>query len=292
MSQFYTKAQIDAQGAHMATAINNKIREAVGSISSPLPNRSKFVGTYLSEEALQKGYEVFDPQPGMYAYVDGGADKPTKLYLWDEDTQEFVKSNINPEVISNPSIEEAADITSFTTAFDVALNGSTVLPPEEVIKCIPSASAWSNPISFADVNHPSSIGGVNVTLGDHDFNEGRLISIGNWIDLSNKTTIMEFLEDFANTTDFNPQFFAEIQDLGDGTARFRLVPNENNSEGYADATPEKYFARVGTELLTYDSDNTGTNAEVSLDISTFFNQDIEFITCTLENLLPPPIIMA
>ena len=121
MSVFYTKEQIDAQGAHMATAINNKIIEAVGSISSPLPNRSKFVGIYLSEEALPKGYEVFDPQPGMYAYVDGGADKPTELYLWDEDAQEFVKSNINPEVVANPPIEEAADITSFTTAFDEAL---------------------------------------------------------------------------------------------------------------------------------------------------------------------------
>ena len=123
MSVFYTKEQIDAQGVHMATAINNLIREAVGSISIPMSNRSKFVGTFTSEEALPKGYEVFDPQPGMYAYVDGGADKPTELYLWDEDTQEFVKSNINPEVVSNPPIEEAADITSFTTAFDVALAG-------------------------------------------------------------------------------------------------------------------------------------------------------------------------
>lgn len=121
MSVFYTKEQIDAQGVHMATAINNLIRESVGSI--PLPNRSKFVGTFPSEEALPKGYEIFDPQPGMYAYVDGGADKPTELYLWDKDTQEFVKSNINPEVVSNPTIEEAGDITSFTTAFDVALAG-------------------------------------------------------------------------------------------------------------------------------------------------------------------------
>ena len=290
MSQFYTKAQIDAQGAHMATAINNKIKSAL--LSMPIPSASKFLGTFLTVDSIPPQGPRFNPESGSYVYVDGGVDQPTELYLWDEDALAFVKSNINPEVVANPPIEEATDITSFTTAFDVALNGSTVLPPEEVIKCIPSASAWSNPISFADVNHPSSIGGVNVTLGDHDFNEGRLISIGNWIDLSNKTTIMEFLEDFANTTDFNPQFFAEIQDLGDGTARFRLVPNENNSEGYADATPEKYFARVGTELLTYDSDNTGTNAEVSLDISTFFNQDIEFITCTLENLLPPPIIMA
>lgn len=121
MSVFYTKEQIDAQGAHMATAIGNKIREAVGSISIPLPNRSKFVGTYPSEEALPKGDEIFAPEPGMYAYVDGGADKPTELYLWDEDTQEFVKSNINPEVVANPPIEEAADISSFTTAFDQAL---------------------------------------------------------------------------------------------------------------------------------------------------------------------------
>lgn len=194
------------------------------------------------------------------------------------------------QVKSSNNLKPATDYTSFVTALDLALNESTVLPPEEVIRCLPSASVWSNPISFADVNHPSSIGGVNVTLGDHDFNEGRLISIGNWIDLSNKTTIMEFLEDFANTTDFNPQFFAEIQDLGDGTARFRLVPNENNSEGYANSTSEKYFARVGTELLTYDLDYPGTNAEVNLDISTFFNQNIEFVTCT-SNDLPPPIIM-
>ena len=119
MSVFYTKEQIDAQGVHMATAIGNKISEAVGSIA--LPNRSKFIGTYPSEEALPKGYEVFAPEPGMYAYVDGGVEQPTELYLWDEDTQEFVKSNINPEVVGNPPIEEAADISSFTTAFDEAL---------------------------------------------------------------------------------------------------------------------------------------------------------------------------
>ena len=119
MSVFYTKEQIDAQGAHMATAIKYLIGDAIDRI--PMPNRSKFVGTYPSEEALPKGYEVFAPEPGMYAYVDGGADKPTELYLWDEDAQEFVKSNINPEVVGNPSIEEAADISSFTTAFDEAL---------------------------------------------------------------------------------------------------------------------------------------------------------------------------
>ena len=120
MSLFYTKAQIDAQGAHMATAINNKIREAVGSI--PKPTQSKFMGTYLSVEAIP-AYDsrTFAPTAGSYVYVDGGVDQPTELYLWDEDAQEFVKSNINPEVVGNPPIEEATDITSFTTAFDEAL---------------------------------------------------------------------------------------------------------------------------------------------------------------------------
>ena len=33
MSQFYTKEQIDAQGAHIASAINNKIRETVDNLS-------------------------------------------------------------------------------------------------------------------------------------------------------------------------------------------------------------------------------------------------------------------
>lgn len=121
MSVFYTKEQIDAQGAHMATAINNKIIEAVGKIPIQMP--PKFLGTYASVAAIPEYSMSFNPDPGSYVYVDAGADKPTELYLWDEDTQEFVKSNINPDVVSNPPIEEAADITSFTTAFDVALAG-------------------------------------------------------------------------------------------------------------------------------------------------------------------------
>lgn len=119
MSQFYTKAQIDAQGAHMATAIGNKIREAVGSM--PIPSASKFLGTFLSAEDIPPQGPKFAPEAGSYVYVDGGVDQPTELYLWDEDTQEFVKSNINPEIVSYPPIEEATDISSFTTAFDQAL---------------------------------------------------------------------------------------------------------------------------------------------------------------------------
>lgn len=120
MSQFYTKAQIDAQGAHMATAIGNKLRETLERIPFPTPN--KFLGTYSSVEAIPAEPSIgFNPTPGSYVYVDGGVDQPTELYLWDEDTQEFVKSNINPEIVSYPPIEEATDISSFTTAFDQAL---------------------------------------------------------------------------------------------------------------------------------------------------------------------------
>ena len=116
MSQFYTKEQIDAQGAHMATAINNKIKAAI-----PLQMPPKFLGTYASVAAIPEYSMSFNPYPGSYVYVDGGVDQPTELYLWDEDALAFVKSNINPEVVANPPIEEAADISSFTTAFDEAL---------------------------------------------------------------------------------------------------------------------------------------------------------------------------
>lgn len=119
MSQFYTKAQIDAQGAHMATAIGNKIRSTL--LNMPIPSSSKFLGTFLTVEAIPPQGPKFDPEAGSYVYVDGGADQPTELYLWDEDALVFVKSNINPEIVANPPIEEAADITSFTTAFDEAL---------------------------------------------------------------------------------------------------------------------------------------------------------------------------
>lgn len=120
MSVFYTKEQIDAQGAHMATAIGNKIRETMGNL--PIPTQSKFMGTYLSVEAIPAvDFRTFAPTAGSYVYVDGGVDQPTELYLWDEDAQGFVKSNINPEVVANPPVEEAADISSFTTAFDQAL---------------------------------------------------------------------------------------------------------------------------------------------------------------------------
>lgn len=119
MSLFYTKEQIDAQGAHMATAINNKIRSTL--LSMPIPSPSKFLGTFLSAEDIPPQGPKFAPEAGSYVYVDGGVDQPTELYLWDEDALVFVKSNINPEIVANPPIEEAADITSFTTAFDEAL---------------------------------------------------------------------------------------------------------------------------------------------------------------------------
>lgn len=123
MSQFYTKAQIDAQGAHMATAINNKIYSALSDMS--INSASKFLGTFLTVESIPTQGPGFSPEAGSYVYVDGGVDQPTELYLWDEDALAFVKSNINPEVVANPPIEEAADISSFTTAFDEALASDT-----------------------------------------------------------------------------------------------------------------------------------------------------------------------
>lgn len=119
MSQFYTKAQIDAQGAYMATAINNKIYSVLSDM--PTNSASKFLGTFLTVESIPTQGPKFNPEAGSYVYVDGGVDQPTELYLWDEDALAFVKSNINPEVVANPPIEEAADISSFTTAFDEAL---------------------------------------------------------------------------------------------------------------------------------------------------------------------------
>ena len=119
MSQFYTKAQIDAQGAYMATAINNKIYSVLTDM--PINSASKFLGTFLTVESIPTQGPKFNPEAGSYVYVDGGVDQPTELYLWDEDALAFVKSNINPEVVANPPIEEAADISSFMTAFDEAL---------------------------------------------------------------------------------------------------------------------------------------------------------------------------
>lgn len=123
MSQFYTKAQIDAQGAYMATAINNKIYSVLSDMS--INSASKFLGTFLTVESIPTQGPGFSPEAGSYVYVDGGVDQPTELYLWDEDALAFVKSNINPEVVANPPIEEAADISSFTTAFDEALAPDT-----------------------------------------------------------------------------------------------------------------------------------------------------------------------
>ena len=103
MSVFYTKEQIDAQGAHMATAISNKIREAVGKL--PISTQSKFMGTYLSVEAIPAvDFRTFAPIAGSYVYVDGGADQPTELYLWDEDTQEFVKSHSKSTVAESKTV--------------------------------------------------------------------------------------------------------------------------------------------------------------------------------------------
>ena len=123
MSQFYTRTQIDAQGAYMATAINNKIYSVLSDM--PTNSTSKFLGTFLTVESIPTQGPKFNSESGSYVYVDGGVDQPTELYLWDEDALAFVKSNINPEVVANPPIEEAADISSFTTAFDEALAPDT-----------------------------------------------------------------------------------------------------------------------------------------------------------------------
>lgn len=122
MSQFYNKQQIDAQGAHMAVAINNRIKNAISAISLP---KQLFLGTFGSVASLNEAIPSLVPTAGTYVFVDAGVDSPTELYLWDEDALEFVKSNINPEVVPNTPIEEAEDITSFTTAFDEALADSS-----------------------------------------------------------------------------------------------------------------------------------------------------------------------
>lgn len=185
----------------------------------------------------------------------------------------------------------ATSYTSFVSALEAALigeganNGGGEVTPE--IRCIPTATAWSNPITLSEINYPASNGGLNVILGTYDSSKGSLINIGNWIDLSDKTTIMEFLQEFANTGSFNPKFYVDIEDLGNGSARFRLVPNDNNSEGYTNRTSEKYYAGVGAELFTYNLDYPGTNAEKTVDLSTFFNEDIVFETCTaIDNTSP------
>lgn len=176
----------------------------------------------------------------------------------------------------------AEDYTSFINLLDEAIGQSSF-----GIRCLPSATAWSNPITFEDINHPSSIGGVDARLGVHDFEQGSLIRIGNWIDLSNKSTIIEFLEDFRDTLDYNVPYTVDIEDLGMGTARFRILPIDNNAEGYSNYNSEVYFARKGTELLSYNLDYPGTNAEVEVDLTVFFDEDLRMITCTPENAQPP-----
>lgn len=107
MSQFYTRAQIDAQGAHMATAINNKIKSAI------IPSASKFLGTFLTSGEIPLDKAV----SGSYADVDAGPGETVSRWIYDADNGAFVKATGEAAGETSVSIKEKYESNPDTNAF-------------------------------------------------------------------------------------------------------------------------------------------------------------------------------
>lgn len=158
MAIFYTKDQQDAQAAFiggqlkertapstLATAIyalvdNNKFTDADKAKLASLES-SKFLGTFLTSSAIPTVGAV----AGSYADVDAGVGSDVERWVYDANDNKFVKSassiagetaaSIKTKYESNAdtnaftdaeksklaAIQEAADITSYTAAFQAAL---------------------------------------------------------------------------------------------------------------------------------------------------------------------------
>ena len=155
---FYTQAQIDAQATiignriktatnptTLATAIDgvadrNLITDAERSKLSSLES-SRFLGTFLTSAAIP----TVGAKAGSYADVDAGAGSDAERWIYDVDSDSFVKSvsqlagetgasiktkyesNANTNAFTDAektklqNITEASDITSWTAALDGAL---------------------------------------------------------------------------------------------------------------------------------------------------------------------------
>lgn len=309
MSVFYTKEQIDAQGAHMATAIGNKIREFVSSL--PLPEPPRFLGTYASVAAIP-AYDsrTFAPITGSYVYVDGGVDQPTELYLWDEDTQVFVKSNINPEVVGNPPIEEAADISSFMVALEAGFNPSSDAPSYDTglakdysgtgwYKATDTGTVFSKDVpegeTYVFSDSPKEYVSVytkedaklygeraatsNITdmsslfVNDVTFNE----DISSW-DVSSVTTMFRM---FQNASSFNQNISSwDVSNVTNMSAMFSKAYAFNQDIGSWDVSSVTNMGIMffGTTSFNQDISNwdisSVTNMQLMFSKTTSFNSDI------------------
>lgn len=109
MSLFYTKEQIDAQGAHMATSIGNKIKEGMDN----LPLESKFLGTFLTSDdiPLDKAVE------GSYADVDAGVGETVSRWIYDVDSGAFVQATGEVAEETSASVKEKYESNPNTNAF-------------------------------------------------------------------------------------------------------------------------------------------------------------------------------
>ena len=158
MTEYYTKAQSDAQAAviggriktatnptTLATAIDNVadrnlLTDAERSKLSSLEG-SRFLGTFTNSGSIPTVGAV----SGSYADVDAGVCQTVERWIWDDDDGAFVKaggslagetaasvktkyeSNANTNAFTDAeksklaALVEAADIADFTAALDAAL---------------------------------------------------------------------------------------------------------------------------------------------------------------------------
>ena len=146
MSQFYTKEQMD----QLATLIGQRIKESVStnSVTAAILESSKFLGTFLTSEAIPTEGAI----AGNYADVDAGVGETVSRWIYDVDSGAFVQAtgevagetsaSVKEKYESNPNtnaftdnhkttlealqgLAPAATIESFLDAFNAAILGIT-----------------------------------------------------------------------------------------------------------------------------------------------------------------------
>lgn len=153
------------------------------------------------------------------------------------------------------------------------------------ITCYPSTSGWSQPVNFEMLNRPNSSGGVQVDLyfepSEADFYLGE-ISLSAWVDLSDKTTVEEFFNDFNSRQYGN--YYIETKDIGEGYYEIRVSPINSSLTG--NYLPVIVYPRATeTDFYTYHPEYVGSNAENTIDLSYLLLDTGSVTHCQIQRII-------
>ena len=159
-----------------------------------------------------------------------------------------------------------------------------------VISCQPIASPWSKPITFDMVNRPTSNGGIQVAFGTPS-EAGLDMAIGDWVNLSQMSTIEEFFAAVNETIPSYDPYQIGVKSQPDGSVLIRVEPKPDSLIG-GNTEAALFSATKADSFYVYDDRHVGTNAEAVVNLSNAFDDDViiyQACLLPLEPDMPPPL---